>query len=486
MIIAAAAAAVLIGAYFVVSAVVKRNEENNTHETDAEYTLPQLDSESLTALKIRRRTESEGSAAVTELSFTVKADMSGFTWDENPSVPLNPAKFADIADAVSSGRSATRMEGVSDADLASYGLADPEITATFTFTGGRSRICSIGNYNSFNGRYYFCSSDEPGVVYMADGLLRDSLNVDIFDLLQYDSLPEISAASVKSLTYTEGDRTLVYTYFPSGNPDDYTTSYNWYLSVNGGTPFAVDKSVGEDIAAAVAGRELLSAVAYDRSRDRELGFDAPGKLVIEYSAEEKVDDSASSGTGSTITRDASYTLYFGGSDENAYRYVRTPGSDLVYTVSHSDTFSVVTDPDDNTVRPAEIISPEITRIDSIVFSDGTNSLDVRLTHVDGTTTYKNGSGEDIRFDKYSALMDALTSLTATSFTSVLEPDPSSSGEVLFSASFGFNSGKEKQSVLEIRSYSQSYCRAVFMGRGTQLITADEAQNLRSLLADYFA
>ncbi len=486
LIILAAAVAVLVGVYFAVRAVVSRTGEDGPgDDSRASYTVAGLDSESLASLKLRVRSGDGESVSVTEMEFRVRDDKTGFEWTADPEVPLDNTKFVDIVTALNDTMSGTRMTDLTADELRLYGVDDPAITATFTFSGGRTYTCGVGSLNAFNGRYYFTTTDDPGAVYMVGSDVRDALDVSIYDVLSFDELPEIGTSSVRKITWEKDGRKLEYTYYPSGNSADYTTGYNWYLSVDGAPAFAVDKGFGTDIEQAVSERMLLEAVAYDNSRDAEYGLDAPGTLRIDYIVSEEITDSETS-AGSTVTREASYVLQLGGVDEEGCIYVRTPDSRTVYLISHSDAFAQMTDPDEDLVRPGEIISPEISRIDSITFSGGGKTLAVELTHVDGTTTYRLADGSALDYEKYSALMDALTALSATSFTSVLEADPSVPQDVEFSVAFRFNAGDVSEAVLEIRGYTESYRRAVFMGRDSQLITAEAARGLSELLEAYFA
>lgn len=481
LIIMAVVLGLLLGAYFIAKRISEKHDGEDTPAETESYGVTALEAEKLTSLRVRRTENGEDGASVTELSFRLSDDKTKWLWSEDESVPLDNVAFANIVTALNESSSPVKMTDVTDEELKTYGLDNPHIVVTFGFSDGSGYTAKVGKYNSFNSLYYYSDSNDSAV-YMVSEAVNDSLSVGIFDVLLYDTLPELTSSNITSLTYEKGDRKLVYKYYPGGNPADYTDAYNWYVSVNGAKETAVAKNIASDLTDALVNRKLLDAVAYNKSKDAEFGMDAPGKLVIAYQKTEKIEDSQT-GSSSEITTPAEYTLYFGSQDEDAYYYVRTQDSDLIYTLTLSDTFYDILEEDGRRILPDELGSFNDTFIDRVVFKAGEKTVDVKLTHADGTTAYTLASGETADLEKYTELMAKLGT-GATSYTSVLEADPSVGTDIIASAEFTFNSGDVKSAVLEIRRYSGSYARVSFMGRDDQLITADEAEAIASLIAAF--
>ena len=483
LVIMAAVLAVLAGVYLVVGNIVKQSEESGDDTTEEGYAVTALDASTLSSMKVKITASDDSGTTITELSFSLSEDETKWLWADDESVPLDNTAFANIVTAINDSVSPVKLENVTDEEMADYGLASPAIEVTFGFSDGTGYTAKLGDYNSFKGMYYYMDSNDPDTVYMVDSTVEDYLDVSIFDLLAYDELPEISSAKITSLTYTKGDRELVFTYYATGNSDDYTDAYNWYLSVNGAEEFAISASLGDDITSAITSRTLLDAVAYNTSNDAEYGMDAPGKLVISYMRTDTITDSTT-GSETEITTPATYTLYFGDTDEDAYYYVRTQDSNLIYTISYSDEFFDMFEEEGRNLRPTELVNLNDTYLDGVVYTAGTSVLEVKLTHADGTTAYTLANGETLDFDKYSEIAETLAGITATSYTSVLEADSSVGNDLIFSAKYSFNSGSRSEGTLEIRKYSQSYAVVSFMGRDDQLITMDEANSLAALVAAY--
>jgi hypothetical protein len=405
-------------------------------------------------------------------TLTLRRDGDGWCAEEYPDVPVDKDAVNMIIDDLNSAKSTELITVSDESSLGTYGLDEPSVTLTLAYSDGSEREFLIGDENRFNAMYYFLDPLDKTKVYMVDDTLPSLLTGNVLDFVLYDEVPKLKKDEVTSLKWTQGDTTLVYTYYPDGNGKDYTDDYLWYLSVNGGAEFAVDEDVAALITEAATTMSYLDCLACDTAKDAEHGLDKAGRLEISYKS------------GTDIK---TLTLNLGAYTDDGYYHVRPEGSVLTYYLSTvaSDNFEVLLSGIERKLRPDEIFYPDYDRVDGISFTAGDKTLSVALAHADGKITYTDKSGAELKYDAYIKICKALEELTATSYTSVYDGDASFGNDLIFKADFIFNAGEKTNAALEIRRYSEKYCIVSFMDRADQLVTLDKANALANLLSEYF-
>jgi len=242
----------------------------------------------------------------------------------------------------------------------------------------------------------------------------------------------------------------------------------------------VSPSLGDELVTALTSYGFSGCVSYRTGADiSAYGLSDPLKMTVAYTASETVTDSTS-GTSSTVTRDASWTLFLGSADESGTLYAKTSDSDLVYTSLYSGTLSLLSGGDLAKIRPAELVVIDPASTDAIEFSAGGSKLKVLITHGDSGEVYSDASGAELDYTGYAALADLLAATAASSNTAYVEADPAViSADPVFSAVFTFG---ENTSALTLTPYSQNYFRASFLDRDDQLVTREDAEALIAALA----
>lgn len=478
LIIASVSLAVLVGVYFLVTKVIVKNDGGKEETTEAETYVPApVAPENLTGISISIAGD-EGEEK-RELSFKLKDDATGWLWTGDENVPLDNNAFASIVTALSGETSDVCLENATDAELASYGLDDPQCTAEFTFSDGSVQKYNIGAYNGFNKRYYFSEASAPRTVYMVSGSALSALDLTIKDMLLWDEVPSVSSASVTSLSFEKDGKKLVYTYYPHGKSSDYTDSFNWYLSVDGGEEIRVDSGVANEIMEVVTSLGFYDCVWFTGERpEGAFGLDAATVMTISYNRTDTVSDSTT-GTSKEVTVPATFTLSIGGFDPESRLYASTDSSVLVYTLYDSDLISKIMKADLHDIMPERVENINFALVDGIDLAFGEKKTTITLTH-DATGSddvdYTDSLGRKIEAADFDAFREKLASLTALSFTDRTEA-ASGSGETLFTATFTFDTeGTEPQTLL-ITTYADGLCRASFAGRDDQLVSREAVDAL---------
>ncbi|MBO7360282.1 MAG: DUF4340 domain-containing protein [Clostridia bacterium] len=471
IIILAGVLLLLIAVFLAIKLGSREDGEETGTQTEA-YTVANLDPQTLTGISLAVKGSDE-------LVFTLKDDQTGWVWSGDGTVPLDNNAFANVVTALNGATSGHRLTGVTAEESESYGLSDPRVRIGFSFSDGSVWSGLVGNYNSFSKGYYFTTGEDGSTVYLISESAGNSLMLDISDFLLRDEPPEVTAAGIRTLTFEKGGSSFVYSYYPSGNPDCYTDSFRWFLSVDGGAEIPVSPALGDRLASAMTSLYFDDCLAFRSDTDLSAyGLDDPVRMTLAYTVSETVSDSTT-GTETTVKKDAEWVLLLGGSDEDGALYVKTESSNLVYTSGYSETLAVLSGGDLTKIRPSELVLFNPSMTDRIDFSAGSTSLGVVITHGDSGESYSNASGADLNYTEYSALADRLTGTAASSNTSLVESDPAVLSDTpVFGAVFTFG---ETVAELKITPWSQNWYRVSFFGRDDQLITAGDLEELTAAL-----
>ncbi len=487
LIILASVLVILLAVYLVYSAINADGGEESGESTTA-YPLETIDPSKLVGVDIeitkdsthkQEESESEestqgdggdGEKTTTSLSFALNENATAWLWSEDGEVPLDNSAFANMVSTLSGFSSPYKLENVTNDSLSEYGLTEPYLRVTFTFSDGSRREVKIGAFNPFNEMYYFCDLVSPSTVYMVDESVVSAFDIDVYDLLKYDETPTISSTKITKVTFITDGVTRVYTYYPSGKSEDYTDKYLWYLSIDGSKEAAVDASVAESLTKLAGGITFEDCATLNYKKDNTLGFGGGDRVIIDYKKVDKVTDSTTS-VETEVTVDATYTLYLGKSSEDGDIYAHTDSSVLGYVLGESATWSKLRAGSLAGILPDELWLPDYERISSMTFVTESGTKKVIVNNKNGEITYSLDGGE-IDGEAFIALQKLLEQTTQTSNTAYLEGDPENEKKAIFSMAVQFTDGKSLTMTAE--GYTENYVRVSFGDRNDQLITKDEA------------
>ena len=285
-VILCAVLAVLLIAYASLSAANRKAEEEAAAAAAAEDEVEIIaEYDSTTAAALSYTVDGE------TLSFEKDSGTWYYTGDRN--FPLNQTVVESMAGAISS-IGVTRS--IDEGEAADYGLDNPAYTITIKYSDNVEREYKIGDYNSFNGEYYFMTGSR---IYM----IASDYTLD--DLLVTDS-------------------------YPTDIETDYITS----IAVNAaeGSYTVEDTAEVSDLYTYVRQLNFASlADYYSDSIAEEYGIDGTKGITVNY--KRAVTSTAEDGTETTARISTAYNIYFGDTAEDGSVYYAPKGSAMVYTMS---------------------------------------------------------------------------------------------------------------------------------------------------------
>lgn len=463
---------VLLAVYFLAAPMWSDEGEETTAPLPT-HTVAVIDHNLLNSLEL----ESEEG----KLSFTLNSSATEWNWSENGDVPLDNMAFAELVTALNEAKTSYKLEDVSEAQLAEFGLDKPTLRVRFGFSDGTAKEYLVGDFNSFNSLYYLCDASAPNTVYMINSGVKDALELDIFDFVLIETPPTITAAKILDANYFNASQYRCFSYYPEGNEADYTDRYVWYFDdlAENMTGSPSEKPLRGELAETLT--ELITKLAFEKCvaldySDEKYGFSEARKLVIRYKTDE--------GDKGVLT-EKEYVVYIGAQTEDGEIYARTDGSRLVYTLAESDEWITILTEEAPKLMPDELWLPNYGRVDSMTFSTGGKSLEIKLKTTDGKTSYSSDASDD--GEKLAALVKALEDMRAKSNIAYFEDDAAAVEKTeIFRVLISFSEGNQPVSELVVTRFSLNYCKVSFNGREDQLVTLEDAQKLADAISAFFA
>lgn len=463
---------VLLAVYFI-AAPMWSDEGDETTAPLPTHTVAVIDHNLLNSLEL----ESEEG----KLSFTLNSSATEWNWSENGDVPLDNMAFAELVTALNEAKTSYKLEDVSEAQLAEFGLDKPALRVRFGFSDGTAKEYLVGDFNNFNSLYYLCEASAPNTVYMINSGVKDALELDIFDFVLIETPPTITAAKILDANYFNASQYRCFSYYPEGNEADYTDRYVWYFDdlAENMTGSPSEKPLRGELAETLT--ELITKLAFEKCvaldySDEKYGFSEARKLVIRYKTDE--------GDKGVLT-EKEYVVYIGAQTEDGEIYARTDGSRLVYTLAESDEWITLLTEEAPKLMPDELWLPNYGRVDSMTFSTGGKSLEIKLKTTDGKTSYSSDASDD--GEKLAALVKALEDMRAKSNVAYFEDDAAAVEKTeIFRVLISFSEGNQPVSEIVVTRFSLNYCKVSFNGREDQLVTLEDAQKLADAISAFFA
>ncbi len=326
LIILAALLLLLLVAYLIISAVTNRNsgdtdgDDTTAGQINTSYTAAQIDISTMYALKYNVQDE--------EYCFSLSDDKTAWLWADDENIPLDNAYFANMASAIQSVSSDVKLKA-DLSELGTYGLDKPILTVTVSDETYGTQTFTLGDLNSFNGKYYFRNTADASYVYMVDATLPQAFVYSPYQMVKHDTLPDISPEAIKSITVSSTDNHATYTYFEGGRDSDPTTEDNWYITLTEEDHRQADKAMSDLLSTLYGSISLNTPAGYTAEQRSARGLDTPTRLTFTYSEQNTVTDS-NTGASTTVTVDKDFTLLLGYADSNGNVYVGLEDSVLTY------------------------------------------------------------------------------------------------------------------------------------------------------------
>lgn len=356
----------------------KLNPDNQEQAQDPVQTIFSLDPQSVTALGW------EYSEAV---NFEKGEDGWSYAGDET--FPLD-ASFLDAAlDTLTEVAATKTIEAVEDWDQ--YTLEEPVCEITVT-EGEQTHILKIGAESSLGGERYVSNGD--GNAYLVDESILEPFQYGLYDLLAYETIPDMTAATGLEMVSRQQSYALEYL---EGSGLAYSDDYVWFQNGQ-----ALDTQRTQELLACVTELSWAGCADYHASELSQYGLEEPAAVVtVRYTDEADTQQS--------------FTLEIGDSSGD-YRYARIAGSAMVCKIdgTAAETLMYTTV---HELLPDEVLLMDwdgVTGLDIIL--DGSTHTFLRQTR---TVTDEEGNeteetvftldGADVDLDRLMGMVDNLTS-----------------------------------------------------------------------------
>ena len=333
---------VLLCVGYAVAGIIFREEEPETTAEDVTSapteTFFNVTEDGLTALSYTYDGDGDGEAEI--WSYTRSAD-DVWHWAGDESVPLSSSAFYGYSSTLYGLTVVSTITGVTEEQLAEYGLTDPAKTVTFTDGVYGTQSFCIGVYNTYNATYCAYKNGDKSTVYLLDGEFYSEFELSVESLVYHDDLPAFKPEALVSFTLVQGDKTVV---LSRGVEDGKAV---WARSVNGEAPVTVASDLADSLELLVGDMDYLVCYSVKESDFAAYGLDENTvTMTVVY---EK--------TVSSVTEELTFTLTLGGTDKYGYYYANPEGTTLTMLLGGS-VFSKVMTYDDAHLAEGDIAASD--------------------------------------------------------------------------------------------------------------------------------
>lgn len=284
---------VLLGVFVLLLAVYggvriynHKQEEQSQKEADiAEngFVVKEMDLDSIVGFSY----EHPNSEEFSDKKYTFSKQGETWYYKEDVNFPVNQTvaktKVEDLAKVY-----AKRLLEESDANFAEYGLDQPVLSVSVT-DGKEVITYHIGNYNESTADYYM-NIDGTSQVYTVDGTLWMGFAMELYDMVQMDSFPEIQADHISHLNIKTKQEELDFYFEVTGTQEEASTGKitnvgDWYIVNKDGEKVKASSSKTSALVNVIVGLSYVQEVNYDCKEEQlaTYGLDAPGAVItIEY------------------------------------------------------------------------------------------------------------------------------------------------------------------------------------------------------------
>ena len=334
---------VLLCVGYAVAGIIFREEEPETTAEDVTSapteTFFNVTEDGLTALSYTYDGDGDGEAEI--WSYTRSAD-DVWHWAGDESVPLSSSAFYGYSSTLYGLTVVSTITGVTEEQLAEYGLTDPAKTVTFTDGVYGTQSFCIGVYNTYNATYCAYKNGDKSTVYLLDGEFYSEFELSVESLVYHDDLPEFKPETLVSFTLVQGDKTVTLSRSVDGEGKTV-----WSRSVNGEAPVTMASDLASSLELLVGDMDYLVCYSVKASDFSEYGLDEDTTAMTVVYAK----------TVSGVTEELTFRLTLGGTDKYGYYYANPEGTTLTMLLGGS-VFSKVMTYDDTRLAEGDTSETE--------------------------------------------------------------------------------------------------------------------------------
>lgn len=440
------------------------DEDAGSDDADNSFSILTLDADDITGISW------DYSEALTFLR-------SGDSWvyADDSAFPLDESYLETMLSTLTQVTATKAIEEPEDLDQ--YGLEVP--LCTVTVTAGESYTLSLGSETSLGGERYLSTGD--GKVYLVDSTILDSFSYGLFDLLEYESIPNLYDTTGFHVESNSQSYDLVKL---ENSGIAYSDSYVWFLE-NGGRYLTLDTDLTEALIDNISTMTWGQCVTYNVSGDAlaQYGLDDPtATITVNYSQTSEVETNETDEDGNPITETqetpATFVLEIGSEGTDGC-YARIAGSNMVYLIDSAirDDLCYTTY---NDLRPDEVLLLDTTAITGLDILLNGETYHITRTDTEVTDEEGNISSETVFLlgeteVTVSGLLSTITGLDSTGYADTI---PDATPEISFILYRDHETYPELS--LAFYPYDSSSCLTVLGGNPT-VFTARE--DILSLIED---
>ncbi|MGN8895391.1 DUF4340 domain-containing protein [Flavonifractor sp. HCP28S3_F3] len=406
----------------------------------------------------------------------------GWTYADDTAFPLDQTVPEDMTSALSSASASRQID--TPESLEDYGLDEPVLTITALDEDGTEYTYAFGDVNELTGEYYLLCNGDEDTVYLVGSELHDAFNLDLYDMVEMEDLPEFGSVTALSVEQPSGSLSLRYEEDSAGL--SYDADKHWFLE-QGDSLLALDSSKVSSLTSSITGLYWKSCLTYNVD-DEELaawGLDDDSAVIITASYTAAIDE------GEETAEEETFALRLGGTCDDG-TYAMLEGSTMVYLID-TETADSLRYASYSSLRSDSICSMDWDTVDQLdITLDGTTytiSFDVTEVESDSededaeveTTTLYTWNGQELDSTEVGNMLSSINSLTATG-----DASGSTGASTLISFTFHRNTGDDfSQLTLTLSSWDTGSCLASFTGESSRLVDRSAVTSLTEQIQALF-
>ena len=228
---------------------------------------------------------------------------NGWTYADDTAFPLDQTVPEDMTAALSSASASRQID--TPESMEDYGLDEPVLTITALDEDGTEYTYAFGDVNELTGEYYLLCNGDENTVYLVGSELHDAFNLDLYDMVEMEDLPEFGSVTALSVEQPSGSLSLRYEADSTGL--SYDADKHWFLE-QGDDLLALDSSKVSSLTSSITGLYWKSCLTYNAD-DEELaawGLDDDSAVSITASYTAAIDE------GEETAEEETFALRLGG------------------------------------------------------------------------------------------------------------------------------------------------------------------------------
>lgn len=371
--------AVLIGATAAASLYSAEAEP----EEDTSITVFTLDASSVTEI---------GWDYSEEIAFTESED--GWVCVQDAAFPVDETYLDAMLEALTEVKSSKTITETENLDQ--YGLEVP--ICVVTVTTDETYTLSIGQETAVGGERYFSNGD--GNVYLVDAGILDCFSYGLYDVLQYQTIPEVTDLTGMTVKTDSGSYEISYL---ENSGLAYSDDYVWFMEDK-----ALDTELTEELISMVTNLNLAQCVDYAAEDLSVYGLDAPAAIVTVLDGGE-----------------TAFTLEIGAEKDDVC-YLRLGDSKMIYQadVTLRDTLLYTTYAD---LQPDEVLLMDWDTVKRVTVTlDGESYKLVKsveeVTDEEGNTSEEAVWKLDGETVEFASVLTSLTAMASNGYANGITPE----------------------------------------------------------------